>query len=93
MVTIAHNYASQIQLYFIKWVESDQGGNQGHKWIDQHIESFISIDGAMLGATKSVSALLSGEMKDTAKLGGLEKVLGYFFGHPSRAALARTWLR
>ncbi|KAL0592569.1 hypothetical protein ABG067_000133 [Albugo candida] len=91
VVIIAHSYASQVWLYFMKWVESDQGGKQGNRWIDQHIEAFISIAGSMLGATKSVSALLSGEMKDTAELGGLAKILGYFFGHPARASLARSW--
>lgn len=34
---------------------------------------------------------MSGEMKDTAELGGLSKFLGYFFGPPARAALARSW--
>ncbi|CCI48371.1 unnamed protein product [Albugo candida] len=35
---IAHSYASQVWLYFMKWVESDQVGKQGNRWIDQHIE-------------------------------------------------------
>lgn len=34
---------------------------------------------------------MSGEMKDTAELGGLSKFLGFFFGSPARAALARSW--
>lgn len=34
---------------------------------------------------------MSGEMKDTAELGGLSKFLGFFFGPPARAALARSW--
>lgn len=118
VVLVTHSYATQVIYYFLKWVESEQGGQAGSTWVDDHVEAFINIAGPTLGTVKTVrwlslflsfsmcrvgsqwcrlillrqiSALMSGEMKDTAELGGLSKFLGYFFGPPARAALARSW--
>ncbi|TYZ62061.1 hypothetical protein PybrP1_013006, partial [[Pythium] brassicae (nom. inval.)] len=91
VVLVTHSYATQVVYYFLKWVESERGGQAGPSWVDDHVEAFINIAGPTLGTVKSISALLSGEMKDTAELGGLSKFLGYFFGPPARAALARSW--
>lgn len=90
-VLVTHSYGSQVIYYFLKWVESEKGGGMGPRWVEDHIESFVNIAGPMLGTVKSVSALLSGEMKDTAELGGLSKFLSYFFAPSARAALARSW--
>jgi phospholipid:diacylglycerol acyltransferase len=47
--------------YFLKWVENEQGGKGGSKWVDEHIESFVNIAGPMMGVPKAVTSLLSGK--------------------------------
>lgn len=91
VMLVTHSYATQVIYYFMQWVESEQGGKGGPSWVDDNIEAFANIAGPTLGTIKSISALLSGEMKDTAELGGLSKVLGFFFSPASRALLARSW--
>ena len=79
-VIISHSMGSQVWFYFMKWVEHDKYGGGGPSWINDHIDSWINISGCMLGATKGIPAVLSGEMKDTAQLNafavyGLERFL------------------
>ncbi|KAA8646099.1 hypothetical protein EYZ11_003740 [Aspergillus tanneri] len=80
-VTLAsHSMGSQVVLYFFKWVESADHGKGGSDWVNDHIASWINISGCMLGAVKGLTAVLSGEMRDTAQLNafavyGLEKFL------------------
>lgn len=80
-VTLAsHSMGSQVVLYFFKWVESEEHGKGGKDWVNNHIASWINISGCMLGAVKGLTAVLSGEMRDTAQLNafavyGLEKFL------------------
>lgn len=80
VVLASHSMGSQVVFYFFHWVASDQGGRGGDDWVERHIESWINVSGCMLGAVKDVSAILSGEMRDTAQLNafavyGLEKFL------------------
>ncbi|PFH63052.1 hypothetical protein XA68_10093 [Ophiocordyceps unilateralis] len=80
VVLASHSMGSQVIFYFFHWVQSDQGGNGGEDWVDRHVESWINISGCMLGAVKDLTAVLSGEMRDTAQLNafaiyGLEKFL------------------
>ncbi len=80
IVLTSHSMGSQVVFYFFHWVTSKHGGRGGHDWVENHIESWINVSGCMLGAVKDVSALLSGEMRDTAQLNafavyGLEKFL------------------
>ncbi|KAJ5773548.1 hypothetical protein N7457_008444 [Penicillium paradoxum] len=80
-ITLAsHSMGSQVVLYFFKWVESEEHGKGGKDWVNKHIDSWVNISGCMLGAVKGLSAVLSGEMRDTAQLNafavyGLEKFL------------------
>ncbi|EGS19378.1 phospholipid:diacylglycerol acyltransferase-like protein [Thermochaetoides thermophila DSM 1495] len=80
VVLTSHSMGSQVVFYFFHWVASDQGGKGGDDWVENHIESWINVSGCMLGAAKDISAVLSGEMRDTAQLNafavyGLEKFL------------------
>ena len=68
VVVLSHSMGGLVFTYFMQWVESAYGGNGGASWIDTHLEAFVNIGGAMLGVPKTVSSLLSGEMKDTADL-------------------------
>ncbi|CAI5709857.1 unnamed protein product [Peronospora destructor] len=91
VMLVTHSYAQQVFLYFLKWVESDNGGKGGDQWVENNVEAFVNIAGPTLGTVKTISALMSGEMKDTAELGGLSKFLGYFFSVSARTQLARSW--
>ncbi|CEG44972.1 phospholipid-diacylglycerol acyltransferase plh1 [Plasmopara halstedii] len=91
VMLVTHSYATLVILHFLKWVESENGGNGGDRWVDTNIEAFVNIAGPTLGLVKTISALMSGEMKDTAELGGLSKFLGYFFSVSARTQLARSW--
>lgn len=80
VVLLSHSMGSQVLYYFLHWVEAEGHGNGGSSWVESYIDSWINISGCMLGAVKSLPALLSGEMKDTAQLNafavyGLEKFL------------------
>lgn len=80
VVLVSHSMGSQVVFYFFHWVASEHGGRGGVDWVDRHIESWINVSGCMLGAVKDISAILSGEMRDTAQLNafavyGLEKFL------------------
>lgn len=91
---VGHSMGSQIVFYFLKWVEAEgeNYGNGGRGWTDKHIDSFVNVAGTLLGAPKTVPALISGEMKDTIQLNtlamyGLEK----FFSRKERLDMLRTW--
>ncbi|KAJ3509718.1 hypothetical protein NM208_g15635 [Fusarium decemcellulare] len=80
VVLASHSMGSQVLYYFFHWVQSEQGGRGGPDWVERHIDSWINISGCMLGAVKDLTAVLSGEMRDTAQLNpfaiyGLEKFL------------------
>lgn len=79
---VGHSMGSQVIMYFLKWVEAEGEyyGNGGPNWCNEHIAGFINISGSLLGAPKTIPALLSGEMKDTVQLNylavyGLDKFL------------------
>ncbi|PLN80438.1 putative Phospholipid:diacylglycerol acyltransferase [Aspergillus taichungensis] len=76
----SHSMGSQVVMYFFKWVEHPDHGQGGKDWVNKHIASWVNISGCMLGAVKGLTAVLSGEMRDTAQLNafavyGLEKFL------------------
>ncbi|PGH01316.1 hypothetical protein AJ79_07953 [Helicocarpus griseus UAMH5409] len=91
VVLVSHSMGSQVAMFFFKWVESLEHGKGGPDWVETHIDSWINISGCMLGASKGLTAVLSGEMKDTAQLNafavyGLEK----FLSKEERAELFRA---
>lgn len=94
VVLVGHSMGSQIVFYFLKWVEAEGAsyGNGGPAWTETHVDSFINVAGTLLGAPKTVPALISGEMKDTIQLNalamyGLEK----FFSRKERLDMIQTW--
>jgi len=68
VVMVAHSMGIQVINYFLRWVESASHGGGGPDWVSNHIESIVGIGAPWLGVPKVVSALLSGEMRDTAEL-------------------------
>ncbi|KAG2454537.1 hypothetical protein HYH02_000382 [Chlamydomonas schloesseri] len=68
------------------------GGGGGGGWVDRHIASYINIAGTSLGVPKSVSALLSGETRDTAQLGALAGFLtSNMVPRATRTRVWRSW--
>lgn len=95
VVLTSHSMGSQIVLFFFKWVvtsEKEGGGGGGKDWVEKHVHSFVNVSGPILGVPKAATALLSGEMKDTAaimgKMGSLVEVI---FGRSNRKELWKTW--
>lgn len=91
VVLASHSMGSQVVFYFFHWVQSESGGRGGPSWVEEHISSWINISGCMLGAVKDLTAILSGEMRDTAQLNafavyGLEQ----FLSKEERAELFRA---
>ncbi|KAF9928557.1 hypothetical protein FBU30_002295 [Linnemannia zychae] len=91
-VLLAHSMGSTVLFYFFKWVESDKGGKGGPNWVNDHVHTFVNIAGPMLGVPKTLAAVLSGEVRDTAQLGVVSAyVLEKFFSRRERADLFRSW--
>ncbi|KAF9194642.1 hypothetical protein BGZ51_008573 [Haplosporangium sp. Z 767] len=91
-VLVAHSMGSSVLFYFFKWVESEDGGNGGPNWVNDHVHTFVNIAGPMLGVPKTLAAVLSGEVRDTAQLGVVSAyVLEKFFSRRERADLFRSW--
>ncbi|KAG2436350.1 hypothetical protein HXX76_006657 [Chlamydomonas incerta] len=71
------------------------GGGAGHSgggWVDRHVASYVNIAGTSLGVPKSVSALLSGETRDTAQLGALAGFLtSNMVPRATRTRVWRSW--
>ena len=61
-------------------------------WVERHIHSFVNIAGPVLGVPKAVTALLSGEMKDTAAImGTMGAMMERIFGRNNRKEMWKTW--
>ncbi|KAJ1657558.1 phospholipid:diacylglycerol acyltransferase [Dispira simplex] len=89
-IIVAHSMGANVFLYFMHWVESTLGGQGGRQWVEEHVETMVSIGGPMLGVTKTLSSLLSGEQRETVQPLGAY-VLEQFFNKQERATLFRSW--
>ncbi|KAI7867181.1 Lecithin:cholesterol acyltransferase-domain-containing protein [Spinellus fusiger] len=91
-VVITHSMGGSLFPYFLKWAESPQGGQGGPHWADNHIESFVNIAGTLGGVPKALTAVLSGETRDTMAVGSFGAyLLEKFFSRRERASLMRSW--
>ncbi|KAG0699360.1 Lecithin:cholesterol acyltransferase-domain-containing protein [Suillus ampliporus] len=97
-VIAAHSMGSTVMLVsdlldaHFKWVESPEHGGGGPDWVENHIESYITIAGTHLGVAKAMAAFLSGEMKDTVQMNPAGAyVLERFFSRKERQKLFCSW--
>lgn len=93
-VLMGHSMGSQIIFYFLKWVEAEgkHFGNGGKNWVNDNIEAYVDISGSVLGTPKAITALLSGEMKDTVQLNGLAVYgLEKFFSRRERSDMLKSF--
>ncbi|KAJ3352840.1 hypothetical protein HDU91_005963 [Kappamyces sp. JEL0680] len=68
VVFVCHSMGNVVMSYFLNWVQSPLGGNGGELWPDKYLKAWINIAGPLLGVTKALAPMLSGETKDTADL-------------------------
>ncbi|KAF6760159.1 phospholipid:diacylglycerol acyltransferase [Ephemerocybe angulata] len=79
-----------IESFSFKWVESPQHGKGGPRWVEDHIDSYITVAGTHLA--KAMAAFLSGEMKDTVQMNPAGAyVLERFFSRKERRNLFLSW--
>lgn len=73
-------------------MESPEHGKGGPDWVEKNVEALVAIAGTHLGVVKAMSALLSGEMKDTVQMNPAGAyVLERFFSRRERQNLFRSW--
>ncbi|BGP52725.1 phospholipid:diacylglycerol acyltransferase [Rhodotorula sphaerocarpa] len=91
-VLVSHSMGGPLLLWFFKWVEAPEFGNGGTDWVERHIDGWVNVAGTMLGVPKAMSALLSGEMRDTVEINqAAVYLLERFFSRAERAKLFRSW--
>lgn len=95
VVIVAHSMGTPLVTYFFAWVTSSErngGGGGGSDWVDKHVHALTNIAGPMLGVPKSITSIMSGEMKDTNVLmGTFGSMLEQFFGRRHRKDLWSSW--
>lgn len=86
-MVMAHSWGANVFTNFLYWVDTLQPG-----WVEQHLAVFTNIAGPLLGVSKSLSPLLSGEVKDLVELGNIIRTMMDWYVSPeNRAATFRTW--
>ncbi len=87
VILCSHSMGGTVVMYFLKWVEAMPaddidgmgfGGGGGPQWVEENIEAVINIAGTLLGVAKSMTAFLSGEMKDTVEMVSLFRTSSYW---------------
>jgi phospholipid:diacylglycerol acyltransferase len=77
VILCSHSMGGSVVMYFLKWVEAMPeddvdghgfGGGGGPQWVEDNVEAVINVAGTLLGVAKSMTAFLSGEMKDTVEI-------------------------
>mmetsp|Transcript_8777 Transcript_8777/g.20724 ORF Transcript_8777/g.20724 Transcript_8777/m.20724 type:complete len:703 (+) Transcript_8777:89-2197(+) len=84
---VSHSMGGQVVLFFFQWVSKHRSPH----WVQDNIDSFCSIATPFLGVPKGITALLSGEAKDTAEMGVLGKILDTYMSPWERRRLFRSW--
>jgi phospholipid:diacylglycerol acyltransferase len=64
VVVLCHSMGGNVMTYFFNWIKAKDSA-----WVHNNLHAVSYIGVPLLGLPKSISSLLSGEMKDTAELG------------------------
>ncbi|KAI9090481.1 Lecithin:cholesterol/phospholipid:diacylglycerol acyltransferase, partial [Phlyctochytrium arcticum] len=93
VVLVSHSMGATVVLYFMNWIKGELGHQNGDAWCAQYLQGWVNIAGTLLGVPKSVASMLSGEMKDTAQLNGIQAFAleNYLMPKAQRARLFRSW--
>ena len=95
VILTSHSMGAVVVHFFMAWVthgKEQGGGGGGEMWVDEHIHAYVNIAGPHLGLSKAATALLSGEMSDTAIfLGRFADMLENLLARRVRKDLWTTW--
>eukprot|EP00891_Asterochloris_glomerata_P002292 jgi/Astpho2/2292/e_gw1.00040.193.1_t len=87
VLVLAHSWGDNVFRNFLHWADDQEAG-----WTEKHVAHYANMAGPVLGVPKAVTAMLSGEMRDTAELGMLAGAMAnHWIPRPTRANLFRTW--
>ena len=90
VVLLGHSMGNCLIFFFLRWVSEPKesgGGGGGTNWVERYVHSFVNIGGPLLGVPKAVSAILSGEMQETAVLGKMGDLLEAYLSAKKRKDL------
>lgn len=73
VVVVGHSMGATVWMHFMQWVSQSQYG--GRDWVADHIATFVSLAGSLLGAPKALVAAVSGEASDTVGLDSVSKFI------------------
>ncbi|KAK3289625.1 hypothetical protein CYMTET_2956 [Cymbomonas tetramitiformis] len=90
VVILAHSMGSNVFHYFVNWVTRQDGGVEA-TWVHRYIHAFVNIAGPMLGSSKVVTGMYSGESSDIRELSTLGLALTNYVNQKDRVALFRSW--
>lgn len=87
IIIIGHSYASTVLVAFLRWAEEREP-----EFLNTHISGIINIGGLTLGAFKTLSATLFGDVRDTLDIPRVfRRVLDQVVDAGLRSNLSRTW--
>ncbi|ESL06493.1 phospholipid:diacylglycerol acyltransferase [Trypanosoma rangeli SC58] len=87
VVIISHSYGTDVLIDFLRWSDEHEPG-----WVNRHIAFWVNLGGPALGVAKSVSAVLTGDVKDTLTLPGpVRQLLDSHVSRALRTEAMRTW--
>ena len=93
VVILSHSYGSVVTSAFLNWASASCSSCSSSSWMDLHIEAFVNIGGPILGLPKAVSAIASGEIRDTAMLPSAARLLvDSHINRLERGNCFRSWL-
>ena len=92
VVVVAHSMGNLLFLYFMNWIKSEMGHENGTAWLDANIHRYVNIAGPLLGVPKALPSILSGETGDSAQLNTFAaQIVDNFLSKDERAKLFRSW--
>ncbi|KAK9822390.1 hypothetical protein WJX81_007759 [Elliptochloris bilobata] len=87
VVVVSHSWGDNVFRAFMRWAAAGDP-----EWVERHVAAYVNIAGPTLGVPKAITALLSGETRDTAELGLIGAYLSdNFVPRNQRVKLFRTW--
>jgi len=87
VMLITHSYGVKVWYFFIQWVSH----HYSPEWVSTYIATTYNIGPVHLGVPKAISALLSGDTRDTAQLGALSTLVDTLIPPSDRSALTASW--
>ena len=87
VLIITHSFGSKVWFFFMQWVSH----HFTPQWLDTHVAVVYNIAPVLLGLPKAISALLSGDTRDTAQMGALSSLVDALIPPVDRIALTSSW--